>query len=84
MGEFQFDQTQVISIIGAALVLSAFLGNSFGRMDRESFLYAILNFLGTGLLAFSALHPFNLGIFAVEVIWAIASLGLCIRAVRRR
>lgn len=84
MGEFQLDLNQILSLVGAALVLSAFLANSFGRMKNDSFLYAILNFLGTGLLALSVLSPLNLGILIVEVIWAGASLGLCFRAIRRR
>lgn len=84
MGEFQLDLNQILSLVGAANVLSAFLANSFGRMKNDSLLYAILNFLGTGLLALSVLSPLNLGILIVEVIWAGASLGLCFRAIRRK
>lgn len=79
----EWDSNQMLSIVGAAMVLYAFLALSFGRMDQKGLPYGILNCLGTFLLALSVLHPFNLGIFTVESVWSAASFWLCVKAVRR-
>lgn len=77
-----FDLTQILSLVGAAMVLGAFLASSYGRMTQTSLAYGLLNCVGTGLLAWSALNPLNLGVVVLESVWCVASLGLCIRAVR--
>jgi hypothetical protein len=80
----QFDLNQALSMAGAALVLSAFLGLSFKKIHPQGLNYAALNFVGTGLLAISVWKPLNLGIFLVEVIWSAASFWLCVKALRNK
>jgi hypothetical protein len=53
-------------------------------MDNQSMFYALLNFVGTALLALAVLSPFNLGVFLVEFVWSVASLFLIIKILRRR
>lgn len=84
MQSFVWDQSQVLSLAGAALVLYAFLALSFKKINPDGLPYAVLNFVGTGLLALSVLSPFNLGLFLVEAIWSVASLWLCVKALKRR
>jgi hypothetical protein len=83
MENFQMDSNQIFSMVGAVLVLSAFLSLSVRRIDPQGLSYAVLNFVGTGLLAISVWQPLNLGIFLVEVIWSAASFWLCIKALRK-
>ncbi len=71
---------QTISMIGAVLVLFPFIASAFDRMNKDGFLYAFLNCVGTFLLAFSALRPLNLGVVVLEGTWSAVSFVLCIRA----
>jgi hypothetical protein len=69
----------VLSIIGAALVLCAFVMSNLGRMNPGSMTYAFLNFAGTGLLAVTLISPLNIGAFAVEFVWCVFSAYLMVR-----
>lgn len=82
--EFFADPNQILSLAGAFMVLTGFLGAAFFKMNNQGMLYAVLNFVGTFLLALAVLHPFNIGVFLVEAVWSVASLGLIIKIWRQR
>ena len=82
MTDFVWDQNQILSLIGATLLLIAFLGGTFFKLNQKGLLYASFNFIGTALLAITVWKPLNLGIFVVETIWSLASLILCIQILR--
>lgn len=84
MFDYFSDPNQVLSLAGAVIVLAAFLGSAFFKMNNQGMPYAVLNFVGTSLLALAVLNPFNLGFFLVETVWAIASLVLIIKIWRGR
>lgn len=84
MQTFEWDLHQIVSMTGAIMVLAAFLASSFGAMDRERLTYAVLNWLGTALLAWTVWSPFNAGLFLVEFVWSIASFWLVVQAVRAK
>ncbi len=75
---------QVISLIGAGLVLLAFGGQQFAGMDPEGLTYGVLNLVGSLLLAASAISPTNAGVLVLETTWALISLSVILKALRAR
>ena len=75
---------QISGLAGAVVVLWAFLRSNFGSLSATSLAYGLMNCVGTFLLALSVLAPFNPGVFVVEAVWSVASLGLCVRAFRAK
>jgi len=65
---------QLISLVGAAMVLLAYMGYQRGWMSREQRGYNLLNFVGSSLLAWVAIVDRRWGFIALEVIWALLSL----------
>ena len=65
---------QVISIVGAALLLGAFVANQRGWLSREDRMYNALNFLGGALLAWVAVVDRRIGFILLEVTWALVAL----------
>lgn len=72
----------LLSIVGALLVLVAFVMSNLKRMATTSRIYALLNFVGTGLLAITVIDPLNIGVLVVETIWSVFSLYLLVVAMR--
>lgn len=73
---------QIISLLGALLVLGAFAGNLLHYLDRDGAWYASLNVVGSGLLSYVALHSGAAGIILIEVAWTLISLAALVRAFR--
>ncbi len=84
MIEFFSDPNQLLSLAGAVIVLTGFLGAAFFKMDNQGMRYAVLNFVGTFLLALAVISPFNFGVFLVESVWSAASLALMVKIWRHR
>jgi len=74
---------QIVSVVGAIMVLGAYLAHQTGKMGREDRLYSLLNFVGAALLAWVATIDQRWGFIALEVIWALISLPPLIRPRRR-
>ena len=67
----------VIGVIGAIILMIAFLLLQLGRLSSTTIYYSLLNALGAGLIVFSLLFNFNLSAFIVELFWiAISLLGV--------
>lgn len=75
---------QVLSTVGALLVLGAFVMNLAHRLDRDGATYAAMNFVGSSLLGYAALQSGALGLILIEFAWALVSLGALVRALLRR
>lgn len=73
---------QTLSLIGAACLLIAYVASQTGRMRMASAWYNALNFIGSGLLAWVAIHDRRWGFIILEVVWAIVSLPPLYRAAR--
>ena len=73
---------QIISVIGAGLILLAFFLLQRGRWPSESAAYLWANFFGSGLLAVVAIWDRRLGFIFLEVAWALISLASIIRIAR--
>lgn len=70
---------QVASIVGAVLILAAYVALQRGWMRREERRFNALNLAGSSLLTFSACVDYNLGFIIVEGSWALLSLPGTIR-----
>ena len=75
---------QVLSSIGALLILIAYVGHQLKWMDASRWLYNLLNVVGAAILAYVALRPFQAGFTVLEVTWTVVSLWALWKAVRRR
>jgi len=75
---------QTLSLIGAACLLVAYVAMQAGRMRSSGAAYNVLNFVGSGLLAWVAIHDRRWGFIILEVVWALVSLPPLFRAARSR
>ena len=64
---------QVIQVIGALLILTAFAAVQFERMQPSSRLYLALNLAGSAILTVLALESSQWGFVLLEAVWAIVS-----------
>lgn len=71
---------QIVSFIGASLILVAYGGAQFGWMSPRKSWYNILNAVGSAILAYIALRPFQIGFVLLEVIWTFISIYALLRA----
>jgi hypothetical protein len=65
---------QVVSLVGAAMILAAFASQQAGRMRPADQAYLALNFLGSAILTYFAVEARNLGLIILEGSWAVISL----------
>jgi hypothetical protein len=64
---------QLIQIVGALLILTAFAAVQFERMRPDSRLYLALNLAGSVVLAVLAWVESQWGFLLLEGVWAIVS-----------
>jgi len=74
---------QLISLVGAALLLVGFVAMQMRRMRNDGAWFNVLNFVGSALLAWVAIHDRRAGFIILEVVWALASLPPLYRAMTR-
>ena len=63
----------VLQLVGAVLILAAFLAGQFRGWSPSSVRYLVLNLLGAGLLAGVALLGQDWGFLLLEGVWAVTS-----------
>lgn len=66
---------QWLQIIGALMVLAAFVAAQLRTLDPQSYTYLLLNLVGSGILAGLALQGEQWGFLLLEGVWALVSLG---------
>jgi hypothetical protein len=70
---------QIFSFAGALMILIAYTGHQLGWMNPRSASYNILNAVGSTILCYIALHPFQLGFVVLESVWTLISLWALMR-----
>lgn len=65
---------QVVSVVGAILVLAAFIANQLQKLPRETLTYQLLNFVGGVALLAAAIGTRQYGFILMEGAWAVVSL----------
>ncbi|MDQ3557088.1 MAG: hypothetical protein M3409_10000 [Gemmatimonadota bacterium] len=73
---------QIVSLLGAALLLGAFAANARGRMGHRDPLYNALNFVGAVLLGWVAVADGRWGFIILETVWALVALAGLLRPPR--
>ena len=64
----------MVSFLGAMLILVAYIGHQLKWMNPRKLAYNLLNVVGSGILAYIALAPFQIGFVVLESVWALISL----------
>jgi hypothetical protein len=76
---------QGLQIFGALMVLAAFAAAQFHLLDPRSYLYLLLNMVGSAILAVLAFQDQQWGFLLLEGVWSlVSSVGLVTRARGRR
>jgi hypothetical protein len=75
---------QLLSFAGALLILVAYVGHQLKWLKPRSAVYNVLNALGSGILGYIALRPFQAGFVVLEFVWAGISLYALTKAFRDR
>jgi hypothetical protein len=65
---------QIISLVGAVMILTAYAGTQRGWMDKALPTYNLLNLVGSGLLAWVAITDQRWGFIFLESAWALLSI----------
>lgn len=76
------DPVQIASLVGAVLILVAYVAHQLGRMRPNSDLYNVLNLAGSALLAYVAIVGRQAGFILLEGVWTVISLYALWRARR--
>ena len=77
--------TDLIGLLGTLLILGAYAGVQFKRLDPHGLITLLLNLAGAGLVLVSLYFKFNLASALLEAAWAlIALVGLIRLALSRK
>jgi hypothetical protein len=75
---------QVVQVVGALLVLSAFAALQLGWTGAFSRLYLLLNLVGAAVLATLAVVEEQWGFFLLEAVWTVVSAWSLLRVLQGR
>lgn len=74
---------QLVQVAGAILILVAYAGAQFGRLDQHSRSYLVLNLIGSAILAVLAAIESQYGFLLLEGVWALVSAWSLAQEMRR-
>lgn len=64
----------IFGIVGAAIILVAFILNQTNKLSNDNFYYDLLNFVGSFLLVIYAIVTGAIPFLILNSVWAVASL----------
>jgi hypothetical protein len=70
---------QIVSFVGALMILVAYAGQQMGWMNPRSAVYNVLNAVGSAILGYIAMHPFQIGFVVLEAVWTVISIYALLR-----
>jgi len=73
-----------VELVGAVVILSAFVLAQVGRLPTDSLAYLVLNLAGAGTLAVVALIDGDVGFVLLEGVWSAVSAVALARLLLRR
>lgn len=73
---------QLISVVGAGLILGAYVANQRGWSGPGHLGYNAANFVGSVLLAWVAVVDRRLGFILLEAVWALVTIPPLLQAFR--
>lgn len=73
---------QIISLVGAALILVPFAALQFGKLHQEGIPYTLSNLLGSSILLYVAIVDNQYGFILLEAVWALVSIRGLLKGVR--
>ncbi len=65
---------QLVEIVGAVLILAAYVSAQFAGLSRRSYPYLLLNLVGAALLAVLAARDGQWGFLLLQGVWALVAL----------
>lgn len=65
---------QIISIVGAMMILGAYIAFQRGWLGKKDRAYHALNLVGSALLTFIAVGDGRIGFIILEGVWALISI----------
>jgi hypothetical protein len=74
---------QWLQVFGALLILTAFVAAQLRGLDQESYLYLLLNLVGSAILAVLAYQDHQWGFLLLEGVWALVSFWSILRRIRK-
>lgn len=66
--------TTIIGATGALIILISFILNEIHKLDRDSLIYDIANFIGGSLLAVYAYLLSSIPFLILNIVWTIVAL----------
>ena len=73
---------QIVQVVGALLILTAFAAAQFHYLDQDSTSYLVLNLIGSVILAVLAWFESQWGFLLLESVWAVVSAIGLVKALR--
>jgi hypothetical protein len=75
---------QLVSLVGAFLILIPFAATQLGKLPVQSYTYQLLNFFGSGLLEIDAVIHRQAGFMLLEGVWAAVSVWGLVKVMQGR
>lgn len=74
---------QILSLLGAGLILGAYVANLRGWTGPQRVSYGLANLVGALILAWVAVVDRRAGFILLEGVWALVSVPPLLRALRK-